>query len=205
MAKRNFAPCLAAVAASLLLAAAGTAQADLRPVEIDGCAHLARVVYQEVSAAAIYGPGQSGPWLIEANRGDIQECTTVARTVSRAFTSALQSAGIRVRWMNGTIESGDFCASGFLSQCYPDRGGPGGGGLDLDNQIVQRSWSIVSQTVMREMYNPISSDQVRFQDGDLKLRMGLSLRSVRLPIDDDLPRQRGFGVRHDDPDVPHRR
>jgi hypothetical protein len=45
-------------------------------------------------------------------------------------------------------------------------------------RYVQNSWSAVMQSVMREMYNPISSDEVRFRDDDLRLRLGLSLRSL---------------------------
>jgi hypothetical protein len=40
------------------------------------------------------------------------------------------------------------------------------------------SWTIVSEAVMSDMYNPFSSDIVSFRYDDLKLRLGLSLRSI---------------------------
>ncbi len=181
MAKRNF----AALGLALLLAApTSDAREPLNPIAVDGCAKLARVVYAEVSSAAINGPGNSGPWLIDIGQGDISVCKTASKTVSQAFTSAMLSAGINVSWGGRAVDrrtNGDFCMSGFLSQCYPDRN-PGGFATDSltfgDNAaLVRNSWAVVSQSVMREMYNPFSSDEVRFRDSDLKLRLGLSLRS----------------------------
>ena len=175
MAKRTF----AALLVSLIVALpASEASAQLSPIMIDGCARLARVIYSEVSAAATYGPGRSGPWLIDIGQGDISVCTHTAKTVSEAFTSAMMSAGIDVNWPSGSRSSGDFCLSVFLSQCYPDRYPLSSLASSTDSMLVQKSWAAVSQAVMREMYNPMSSDEVRFRDNDLKLRLGLSLRSV---------------------------
>ena len=147
-------------------------------VSRDGCAVLASAVFDEVSSAALYGPQSSGPWHITAGRDRLFECHTVARTVSRAFTSAMASAGFRVGWHENSTDRGDWCLSMFLSQCYPDRGTgsavAGYGELDF----VSRSWSVVLHSVMREMANPYSSDEVRFNDDHLRLRLGLSLRSL---------------------------
>ena len=85
MAKRTF----AALLASLIVALpASEARAQLLPITVDGCARLARVIYSEVSAAATYGPGKSGPWLIDIGNGDISVCVHAAKTVTQAFTSA---------------------------------------------------------------------------------------------------------------------
>jgi hypothetical protein len=175
MAKRIF----AALTGLLMLGlAVSQTQAQLAPVAVDGCAKLARVIYTEVSAAAIYGFNKSGPWSINLGQGDVSVCKHTARTVSRAFTSAMLSGGINVSWPRDDSHPGDFCWSGFLSQCYPDRYPMADAMLGTDAAFVQQSWSVVSQSVMREMYNPYSSDEVRFRDDDLKLRLGLSLRSV---------------------------
>lgn len=166
------------------------------PVSIDGCAKLARVIYDEVSAAALYGPGNSGPWLIHIGQGDISVCTHTAKTVSRAFTSAMMSAGISVNWQSYPGNPGDFCLSAFLSQCYPSRYPLESASIGVDSAMVSQSWTIVSRAVMREMYNSLSSDEVRFRDSDLKLRLGLSLRSVNRPQLPSLQSQSGLPQHH---------
>lgn len=196
MAKRTFAVLLVSLLAGLPVS---HARAEAVPVAIDGCAKLARVIYAEVSAAAIYGPGLSGPWLIDLGQGDISVCTHAAKTVSQAFTSAMMSAGLEVNWRRddygGPPDRGDFCLSGFLSQCYPNQSPPlSSPAYGVNASLVQKSWAVVSQAVMREMYNPFSSDEVRFRDNDLKLRLGLSLRSIKA-IDDRLIGDRLLGDR----------
>jgi len=178
MAKRKFAALLIAL---LIGIPVSDAQSQVTPISVDGCAKLARVIYSEVSASAIYGPGKSGPWLIDLDHGDISVCTHTAKTVSTAFTSAMLSAGFDVDWRRDDDHPGDYCWSGFLSQCYPDRYPLSSQMFNTESSFVQRSWAAVSQAVMREMYNPFSSDEVRFRDNDLKLRLGLSLRAVGVP------------------------
>ena len=179
MAKRTF-----ATLTVLLLAALPVEQvkAQVIPIAVDGCAKLARIVHSEVSSAAVYGPGRSGPWLIEQVPGDISICKHAAKTVSQAFTSAMMSSGIDVNWRrdwdDGAPNLGDHCLSGFLSQCYPERVPLSSIASSADATLVHKRWAVVSQTVMREMYNPISSDEVRFRESDLRLRLGLSMRSV---------------------------
>ena len=175
MAKRNFAALLVVV---LLGLTTNGARAQQIPVAVDGCAELARVIYAEVSAATLYGPGKSGPWVISPGQGDVSVCEHTARTVSRAFTSAMMSAGIAVDWGNYPGDPGDYCWSGFLSQCYPNRDPRFFVNYSTDTALVRKSWAIVTQSVMGEMHNPFSSDEIRFRNDDLKLRLGLSLRSV---------------------------
>jgi len=176
MARRAFAILLVS-----LLITLPDRDARARPIDvaIDGCAMLARAIYSEVSSSAIYGPGNSGPWLIDQTRGDIVLCEHVAKTVSRAFTSAMLSAGIDVGWRRYRNDSsGHYCLSAFLSQCIPDRFRASGGTFSDNDSVVQKTWAIVARAVMREMYNPVSSDEVSFRSNDLKLRLGLSLRSI---------------------------
>lgn len=176
MAKRTFAALLVALVFGLQWTAA---LAQLKPIPIDGCAKLARVIYSEVSSAALYGTSRAGPWTISLGEGDLIVCDHAAKTVSRAFTSAMRSAGNDVTWGRHDTSNGDFCWSGFLSQCYPDRSRLSYSSTGFNEDFVAKSWSAVSRAVMREMYNPFSSDEVRFRDSDLKLRIGLSLRSIR--------------------------
>ncbi len=175
MAKRNVA---ALVVAAVLAMATSEARAQQMPIAVDGCAQLARVIYAEVFAATLYGPGKSGPWIIDSGRGDIAVCTHTAKTVSRAFSAAMMSAGIEVYWGHETGDRDNYCLSGFLSRCYPNRGTRFFVGHNANTALVQKSWAVVSQSVMRAMHNPFSSDEVRFRNNDLKLRIGLSLRSI---------------------------
>ena len=175
MAKRIFA---ALIIASVLGLTASQSHAQIKRAAVDGCARLARVIYAEVSAAAVYGQDKAGPWAINLGQGDLSVCHHTAKTVSRAFTSAMLSAGIEVSWAVDKTNNGDFCWSHFLSQCYPNRDPLPYSVTSADAQFVQKSWFVVSRAVMGEMYNPFSSDQVRFRDDDLKLRLGLSLRSI---------------------------
>ena len=177
MARRS----LATLVVALLIALAAS-DTHGRPLEVavDGCAMLARTIYTEVSASAIYGPANAGPWLIDQGRGDILVCEHVAKTVSRAFTAAMLSAGIDVNWRRGKNTGRDrYCRSAFLSQCNPDNYRTSAKVSSADESVVQKTWAIVAQSVMREMYNPISSDEVYFRSNDLKLRLGLSLRSIQ--------------------------
>jgi hypothetical protein len=179
MAKRTI---VALLISLLITLQASDTRARPAEVTVDGCAMLARAIYSEVASSAIYGPGNAGPWLIDQQRGDVELCEHVARTVSQAFTSAMLSAGVDVNWgperNDGFPGRGHFCQRAFLSQCNPERYRSSGIGTGRDDSVVQKTWAIVAQAVMREMYNPISSDEVSFRSNDLKLRLGLSLRSI---------------------------
>ena len=175
MANRNFAILLVVIMLGLT---ANSARAQTMSVAVDDCAALARIIYTEVSAAARYGPGSSGPWIISSGQGDIALCEHAARVVSRAFTSAMMSAGIAVYWDNFPQQRGDYCLSGLLSQCYPKRDSVFLVADNADSVLVSKIWTVVSQAVMRQMYNPFSSDEVRFRSDELKLKIGLSLRSI---------------------------
>ena len=168
-----------------VLSATSNVRAQQIPVTIDGCAELAQTVYEEVSNAAFYGAHRGGPWIISPRFEHLSVCESTTKTVSKAFTLALASAGISVRWSNARIgpDPGDYCLSGFLSQCYPTRYPLHGESGDPDALFVRSSWTVVSQTVMRAManlipFNPFSGNEVRFRPNDLKMRIGLALRSV---------------------------
>ena len=173
MPKRIFA---ALVAAWLAISPASAAPAQTNHIAVDGCANLARIIYTEVAAAAIYGPGKSGPWKIDLGKDDISLCDHTAKTVSRAFTSAMFSAGVDVNWQRG--DASEYCMHAFLSQCYPEHYPYSIIAKASAQDWLQNAWLIVSQAVMRDMYNPISSDVVSFRYNDLKLRLGLALRSI---------------------------
>ena len=145
------------------------------PVPVDGCAKLARIVYDEVQSNALNGTGRAGPWVIDYEGGDVEFCATASKTVSRAFTSAMASAGYSVTWDDDRLHPGDYCAGHYLSQCYPDRYPDPG---QTFSPFVSQSWAVVSRAVMGAMYNPYSSNEVRFRGDELRLRIGLGLRTV---------------------------
>ncbi len=151
----------------------GTGHAEAESVKRDGCAELASVVYSEVLSTALNGVLHAGPWHFGTVYEDVHICATTSETVSRAFTSAMTSAGHDVSWSG---RGGDACLSGFLSQCYPNRSNPWD--LPGDNRLVGEAWLAVSQSVLQQMHNPYSSNEVRFRSNELRLRLGLALRTV---------------------------
>lgn len=156
----------------------GIAGAQEIDVTADGCAELARAVYDEVAAAAISGPQRSGPWVIGQPFRSASVCASTTKTVSRAFRLAMSSAGVDVRWSDEPMDPGDYCLSGFLAQCYPRGVVMTSGSIEPNALIVHEAWSAVSQTVMRTMANPYSSNEVRFDPDHLRLQLGLALRTI---------------------------
>lgn len=163
---------------ALLAAQSCPAAASRDEYSIDSCAVLARIIYTEVQSAARFGPGSAGPWRIQGGEGDIEVCEHAAKTVSRAFTSAWLNAGVTVRWNHGEDYAKTFCRGEFLSRCDPEFEPVDATTLVMASKKVESSWTIVAQTVMDDMYNPFSSDIVSFRADDLKLRLGLLLRSI---------------------------
>ena len=176
---------LSAVLFVSVLLFGGSRDADARELDAarEGCTNLARAIYSEVRASALHGTGRAGPWLIEEGGGDVQFCDHVARTVSKAFTLAMASAGIDVAWQYGAVGGQDYCVMRYLSQCFPDHRWSVSGSGESKASMVRHSWDIVARAVMREMYNPVSSDEVSFRGNDLKLRLGLSLRQIERSVD----------------------
>lgn len=185
MAKRIFA---ALFIAGVLVAPANEGYALESEIGVDGCAKLARAVYDEVHSTMNSGANRFGPWAINIGADEISICKTASRTVSRAFTSAMLSSGVKVSWGGfqdsgwDWPDSGGFCLSHFLSQCYPEKRELGNNVVlsDTSNDVqkVVPRWLAVSEAVRQQMYNRHSSDEVQFRDSDLRLRLGLSLRSI---------------------------
>ena len=164
--------------AGMLSGAAFSQQID---VTADGCAELARAVYEEVEAAAARGPQRSGPWIIARSFRGTSVCSSTTETVSRAFRLAMASAGVEIRWTDEPMDRGDYCRSGFLAQCLPRGVSSTTGSNNPVSLIVHEAWSVVSQAVSNTMANPYSSNEVRFDPDRLRLNLGLALRSIQHP------------------------
>lgn len=169
MAKWNFA---VAVLACAMFSTPGNAQ--MLPVSIDGCAQLARIIHAEVSSAMRNGPERAGPWVIESGTAEPSTCATAATTSSRAFAAAMRSAGILVEWSEGA----EVCPRAFISQCRPHRRIEPGAFPQVYPDVVASAWDIVARSVMENMFNRHSSDEVRFAENDLRLQIGLRLRTL---------------------------
>jgi len=90
-------------------------------------------------------------------------CNEAARSVTRAFASALRTANIHVTWGFHAGYAGDYCLSHFLSQCYP-RGNPAMPPLTKSEwSFVTRSWQAVHDSVRYRMTHYPGSDVARFQ------------------------------------------
>lgn len=157
MAKRKFAALM--LMSISALAFANNVRAGEPFIGVDGCAVLAELVYSELTAAAWYGPGDFGAWPGNPGETDITICNQTARTVSKAFTSAMTNIGTEVRWGLSSINPGDVCQSGFLEQCYPERYP-----IDAPNN----TWGALSKIVQQAMPFGMASDRAIFSSGAMR-------------------------------------
>jgi hypothetical protein len=165
MAKRNFALLVLASIGALLLTNSVRAQGVF--TDVDGCAVLAQLVYKEVTAAAWHDRYGQVSWMNSPGETKITICNRTTRTVSKAFSTAMASIGAEVHWGYPTDDRGDYCLSGFLDQCYPDRNRLG---------LSVNSWGAVSKTVRQAMPRGVASDQSLFSEVAMRLALRSALR-----------------------------
>jgi hypothetical protein len=166
MAKRNFAALMLAGIAILTLP--NNARAEEPYIGVDGCAVLAQLVYAEVAAAPWYGSDSLWSLANDANNAGIAVCYQTARTVSRAFSSAMTSKGSPVRWGYPSVNPGDACLSTCLDRCHPD------------SRRLGATWRAVRKTVRQAMTGGVTTDQSIFNASTLRraLRFALDEKSV---------------------------
>jgi hypothetical protein len=182
MANRTFSLTCFLLVATLSQSATVRAQQPL--IGVDGCAILASVVYTEVTEARLgYSTGLTGnPF--SSGRGEITLCNQTARSVTKAFASALRRANVYVTWGFHTGYSGDYCLSHFLSQCYPT-GDPAMPPLSKeDRSFVMWSWRAIHGSISPRMSLYPGSDISRFQANELARSIRRSIAAGR--IDDQL-------------------
>jgi len=151
------------------LAISGEARAEQSRRHAEGCTVLADIVISEVTAAIWRGPHALGSVTDERASHGIAVCSQTSRTVSKAFSTAMISVGADFRWEDAPPHRGDFCLSGFLEQCYPDR-------YPLQSPVS--SWSAVSATVQRAMPRGVASDQSVFSRNALRRALRAELRRL---------------------------
>lgn len=177
MAKRIFAlSCMISIAA--LTASPASADSIRRSVVPNGCAILAAAVFEQVTASAWYKAGGS-PIAAGADPREIAICHQTARTVSAAFTRAMETMNVYVSWQDPRDVRGDVCLSGDLSQCYPHRNPfvPFNAGADL--AFMLSNWSAVQTTTLRFGQPGGARDTSRFSpaalNNDLRRSLGASV------------------------------
>ena len=136
----------------LLLAGSGTLAQPARAA--DGCSLLDTLVQESVYRAATgYRPALRQDKAGSPSRGGApvyrHACPRTVEVTTSAFTRAMATLGLAVGWQ--PPHPGDFCWSGDLSQCYPDRS-PDGPGLP-PNQLafVYDAWKGVRHAVTSHM------------------------------------------------------
>lgn len=177
MAKRNFATIIVCLA-SICGPGAGNAQAQQALSGAEGCTALGELVATELALSRWFGVGSTALLPSGAGRSDINICYQTARTVTGAFTAALAGMNIEVRWGYYPPHPGDYCMSGDLSQCYPDRY-PLSTGTIGGRYFVADSWRAVQQTVTARMQLGTASDTSRFSPHGLSTALGRALEQNR--------------------------
>jgi hypothetical protein len=174
MAKRNFASSLLIAVTSIALAPA-TAMAQPGTGDEDGCTILAELVYAQVVGSGLSGPGRYAAVPETLGRDEMTLCHETTRVTSKAFTAALAQMNIYISWNDGLGDSGDYCASHYLSQCYPDRDPLDTFATVAEGVFLHDTWRAVQHTVGRRMPSRFASDTARFSAREIRRSLRDSL------------------------------
>lgn len=167
MAKRNLASFLLIVVTSIALAPAASI-AQPATGGADGCTILADLVYAQVVGSGLSGPGRFAAVPVTLGRNEMTVCHETTRVTSKAFTAALVQMNIYVRWNDFPGDSGDYCASHYLSQCYPDRVPFDTVATTAESVFLHDAWRAVQHTVGQRMPSRFVSDTIRFSAGGIR-------------------------------------
>ena len=157
---------------ALLVFLSAGAQADRLSTQIDGCAILNEIIYEEVTAS---GWGITGADLVFTNFNEpsVVVCTNTTQAVSAAFTSALTAIGGDVSWEEGFDQRVDTCLSGFIEQCMPRSRGfaqP----AEVSSAAV--SWQAISGVVVQAMPEGSATDRSVFSTESMRRAVRSALR-----------------------------
>ncbi len=185
MAKGNIAiGIVALLAASITLA---------QPVRAeDGCATLQSLVQQSVYRAATEYDATLPRSKASLRAGVLayrQACSRTVEVTTGAFTRAMADLGLSIGWFPPLPHPGDYCWSGDLTQCYPDR--PAGGPGIPPNQLafVHDAWKGVQSAVISHMRQGPSSGVSTFTRESLEASLWSSLQlTVAGPLHLGYPR-----------------
>lgn len=157
---------------ALLVFLSGGVQAEGLSQQIDGCAILNEIIYEEVTAA---GWGITGADLVFTNFNEpsVVVCTNTTQAVSAAFSSALTAIGGDVSWEEGFDQRVDTCLSGFIEQCMPRYRGFAQPAL-ASGAVV--SWQAISGVVIRAMPEGAATDRSIFSTESMRRAVRSALR-----------------------------
>ena len=150
---------------------AGAQAHELAP-QSDGCAVLNEIIYEEVTAA---GWGVTGADLVHTNfrEPSVVVCASTAQTASKAFAAAVRAVGGDVSWRGSFDDSADTCLSGFIEQCMPRNRGYA---RSLGESSDFKSWSVISDVVMRAMPEGSAADRSIFSRESMRLAVRAALQ-----------------------------
>ena len=168
------------IAAGVVLLLGGSATFAQPARAADGCSLLDTLVQESVYRAATeYRPMLRQDKAERPLRSRVpvyrQACLRTGEVTTGAFTRAMARLGITIGWY--PPHPGDFCWSGDLSQCYPDRS-PDGPGLP-PNQLafVYDAWKGVRHAVTSHMQQG-SSGVATFTAESLEKSLRSNLQST---------------------------
>ncbi len=174
MAKRIFASFLLIVVTNIALARAASI-AQPATGDADGCTILAELVYTQVVGSGLSGPGRFAAVPETLGRDEMTVCHETTRVTSKAFTAALVQMNIYLTWNEDPGDSGDYCASYYLSQCSPDRDPFDTFATMAESVFVHDTWRAVQHTVGQRMPTRFASDTARFSAGGIRRSLQDSL------------------------------
>ncbi len=174
MAKKNFASFLLIAVASITLAPV-TSIAQPAVGAADGCRILAELVYAQVVGSGLSGPGRFAVAPEPLGRDEMTVCHETTRVTSEAFTAALAQMNIYATWSRYPGGSGDYCASHYLSQCYPDRDPLDTFATMAESVFLHDAWRAVQQTVGQRITSRFAGDTARFNAGEIRRSLQDSL------------------------------
>ncbi len=141
----------------------------------DGCAILAELVYTQVVSSGLSGPGGFAAVPETLSRDEMTVCSETTRVTSEAFTAALVQMNIYVTWSGYPGNSGDYCYSYYLSQCYPERDPLDAFATMAESVFLRDTWRAVQNTVGQKMTNRFASDTAQFNAGEIRRSLHDSL------------------------------
>jgi len=161
---------------ALLLSLQPQANAAAKRMDTDGCAHLSSTVESAVLRAA----GQSGiraSWQPGSNslfnNGIATEgpasCDQTTRVTTAAFSAALSKIGMPVGWGYTPPDSGDYCYSHYLDQCYPRLVSGYSASSAKQLSFVNDAWKAVNASVRNFMPFGAAGNFSSFSPGVLNL------------------------------------
>jgi len=172
MATRNWVLAMALLVAAL----PDDGRAEPNGMHAPDCGRLADLVYAEVTLHYLgLATGAAGREPVEPSP-QIVMCDQTAITVSAAFSEALAAVGGSADWGWPPAGGGDVCLSGFIDQCYPDRGArvPGVGG-----DAIRATWLAVRQTVRLAMPWGSAADRTVFSPEAMRQALRSAMRQIR--------------------------